>query len=390
MKKWTYLWSILALILICAGAAAAQGNNRIDGQVLDDQGKPMQGATITLKSQDTGQTYTLKTDKDGKFVQLGLRAGIYNITVLPTSANLPPYNQQFRVAEGQSGTLPTINYKLLIEQSKNSPEAKEREEAENAFKTMKTHFDAGRQSMTQADALGQQIKTASADQKSSLESQRKTDCQSAATNFSQAAKGVQPKDTKNLSIVLANLGSAYECADDYDNAVDAFQKSIDAQPSAGTYTRLSTNLANAAVAQNDPGVLQTKLAQAQAACDKAAALDAASAKVCWKNLGIVLYNKQRQKEAVAAFQKVTALDPKDAQTWFLLGSSLAAQIDSKQEGGKEIYVIPPGTTDAYQKCIDAEPNGPYAPQCKAGLDELAALSGGQATTLTSGKKKKPR
>jgi tetratricopeptide (TPR) repeat protein len=384
MKKWTYFCGLLALILLCAGAAAAQGSNRIDGQVLDEQGNPMPKATVTLKSEGTGQTYTFKTDKDGKFVQIGLAAGIYDVSVLPATANLPPFNEKFQVKEGQSGTL-VISYKDLMEQYKKSPEAQEREKEANAFKSMKANFDAGRQSMTEASALEQQIRAATGDQKTTLEAQRKTDCQAAATHFSDAVKGVPAKDVKNTAIVSGNLGSAYECAGDYDDAVTAFQKSIDAQPNAGEYSGLSTNLANVAVEQTDPAATQEKVTQAEAACDKAAALDPASGKVCWKNVAIVLYNKQHQKEAASAFEKVTQMDPKDAQSWFLLGSSLAAQIDSKQEGGKEIYIIPPGTTDAYQKCIDADPNGPYAPQCKAGLDELAQLSGGQSTTITKKK-----
>lgn len=386
MRKWTYFWGVLALILLCARVAAAQGNNRIDGQVLDDQGKPMPNAKVTLKSEDTGQSYNFTTDKDGKFVQLGLRAGIYDISVTPSIANLPPYNQKMQVKEGQSGVL-VINYKQLMEQFKNSPEEKAREAEANAFKEMKTNFDAGRQSMVQADALGQQARTATGDQKTTLEAQRKAACQAAASKFADAAKGVPAKDLKNTAIVNGNLGSAYECAGDYDNAVTAFQKSVDAQPNAGEYNGLSTNLANVAVAQTDPAQLQAKVAAAEAACDKSGALDPASAAVCWKNVGIVLYNKQHQKEAVTAFQKVTQLNPKDAQTWFLLGSSMAAQIDSKQEGSKIVYIVPPGTTDAYQKCIDADPNGPYAPQCKAGLDELAQLSGAQSTTVTKKKKR---
>lgn len=387
MKTRTYVWALLALILLCAGAAAAQGNNRIDGQILDDQGKPMPNAAVVVKSEDTGQTYTFKTDKDGKFVQIGLKAGIYDVSVTPPTANLPPFTQRMQVKEGQSGTV-VINYKQLMEQYKNSPEAKERAAEENVFKDMKANFDAGRQSMTQADSLAQQARTATGDQKTTLETQRKAACQAAASKFADAAKGVPAKDLKNTAVVDGNLGSAYECAEDYDNAVTAFQKAIDAQPNPGAYNGLSTNLANVAVAQTDPAQLQAKVTAAEAACDKSAALDPASAKVCWQNVGIVLYNKQHQKEAAVAFQKVAQLDPKDARNWFLLGSSMAAQIDSKQEGSKVVYVIPDGTTDAYQKCIDADPSGPYAPQCKAGMDELAQLSGGQSTTVTKGKKKR--
>lgn len=385
MKRWIHFFGLIALLLACAGAAAAQGNNRLDGQVLDAQEKPMPGVTVTIKSEDSGQTYTFKTDANGKFMQLGLRAGIYDVTVQTNNPDFPPYAEKFQLKEGQSGTL-VINYKDIMAKYANSEEAKKRAEAENAFKSMKGHFDAGRQSMTQADTLMQQMKTAPADQKANIAAQRISDCQNAANEFSEAAKGVQPKDAKNTAIVLGNLGSADECAGKYDDAVDAFQKAIAAQPSAGLYTQLSTNLANSGVAQTDPAVLQSKVTEAGADCDKAAALEPAQAKVCWKNLGIVLYNKQQQKEAVTAFQKVTTLDPKDAQTWFLLGSSLAAQIDSKQVGSKLTYVIPPGTNESYQKCIDVDPNGPYAPQCKAGLDELAALSGGQSTTVKAKKK----
>jgi tetratricopeptide (TPR) repeat protein len=385
MKQGIHFFGLVVLILVCAGAAAAQGNNRLDGQVLDAQEKPMSGVTVTLKSEDSGQVYTFKTDEKGKFMQLGLRAGIYDVTVQTNNPNLPPYAEKFQIKEGQSGTL-VINYKDLMAKYANSEEAKKRAEAENAFKAMKGHFDAGRQAMTQAETLAQQMKTAPAGQKANIAAQRITECQNAANEFSEAAKGVPPKDLKNTAVVLGNLGSADECFGKYDDAVAAFQKAVEAQPSAGLYTQLSTNVANAAVAQTDPAVLQSKVTEAGADCDKAAALEPASAKVCWKNLGIVLYNKQHQKEAVAAFQKVTTLDPKDAQSWFLLGSSLAAQIDSKQEGSKVTYVVPPGTNEAYQKCIDADPNGPYAPQCKAGLEELAQLSGGQSTTVKSKKK----
>jgi tetratricopeptide (TPR) repeat protein len=379
--KWIHFLGIVALLCLCAGAAVAQGNNRIDGQVLDLDGKPLPDATVTIKSEGSGQVFTLKTDKNGKFVQLGLKGGLYDLSVNTNNPQMPPFTQKFQLSEGQSATIPTISYKDLA----NSPEVKKRAEEQDAFKNMKAHFDAGRQAITEADALGQQIRTAPADQKSGLQEKRTADCQTAATNFAEAAKGVQPKDVKNSATVLQNLGAAYECAGRYDDAVGAFQKAVDAQPSAGGYNGLSTNLANSAVAQNDPSVLQAKITEAGADCDKAAALDASNSTVCWKNLGIVLYNKQRQKEATAAFQKVTAANPKDAQAWFLLGSCLSAQIDSKQEGGKEIYVIPQGTTEAYQRCVDAAPDGPYAPQCKAGLDELAQLSGGVSTS--TGKKK---
>ena len=52
------------------------------------------------------------------------------------------------------------------------------------------------------------------------------------------------------------------------------------------------------------------------------------------------------------------------------------------------YIIPPGTGDAYQKCIDADPTGPYAAQCKTMIDTLTTMAGGDATTVGARKKKK--
>jgi len=86
-------------------------------------------------------------------------------------------------------------------------------------------------------------------------------------------------------------------------------------------------------------------------------------------------------EAVTPLQKASEADPKDAQTWFLLGGALASEIETKQEGTKMTYTFPPGLTDAYQHCIDADPNGPYAAQAKTALDGLVALSGGVETTV---------
>ena len=143
---------------------------------------------------------------------------------------------------------------------------------------------------------------------------------------------------------------------------------------------MSTSQANAALAVKDPAAMQQKLTDANADCDKAIALDPTTAAKCWKNLGIVLTNTGHMAGIGRPASESHSADPKDAQTWYLLGGSLTAMIVPKQEGDKITYDIPPGTTDAYQKCIDAAPTGPYAPQAKEALDNLAALSGGVSTT----------
>ncbi|HEY4950874.1 MAG TPA: carboxypeptidase regulatory-like domain-containing protein [Candidatus Acidoferrales bacterium] len=382
MRKVISILGAWVLAAILAATVLAQGTGRLNGEILDPNGKPYADQTVTIKLPETGQTYTVKTDKNGKFVQLGMRSGIYVITL--TSLN---YAEKFQVTDGQEN-----NYKLDLKQvaaataAAHPEEAKKKEETEDKFKMMKQHFDAGVTALGAGNDLRAQIKTATGDQKATLQAQRTTDCTTAASEFSQAVQNLGEKEVNNRAMILGNLGSANECAGKYADAADAFQKAIDTKPVAGYYTGLATNLANVGASSTDPKDAEAKFADASAACDKAIALDPAAGATCWKNLGIVLSNKGRMKEAVVPLQKASQADPKDQMTWYMLGSALTATIDTKQEGEKMTYIIPPGTAEAYQKCIDAGADNATGKLCKDALDGLNAMSGGQDTSV--GKKKK--
>jgi tetratricopeptide (TPR) repeat protein len=388
MTKVFTILSAMVFALMLATTALAQDTGRVNGLILDKEGKPYADVTVAMKNDATGQTYTSKTDKNGKFVQLGMKSGVYVVTSTNAKDN-------FTFSEKMVVGLDHDNeYKLDIKaaMAANGPsaeEVKKHEEEQNKFKDMKLHFDNGVKSMADANDLRTQLRTAPADQKSALQDKRAADCQTAVTEFTQAEQGVTAKDVKNHALVWANLGAADECAAKYDDAAASFQKAIDLAPAAGYYTGLATNDANAGAASTDPKVSEAKFTDASAACDKAVALDPVAAATCWKNLGIVLSNKGRMKDAVAPLQKATAADPKDAQSWMMLGNALTATIEPKQEGDKMTYVIPPGTADAYQKAIDlAGPGTPVAKQAQEALDGINAMSGGQDTTVGARKKKK--
>src|SRR5580698_2605428 len=82
-----------ALLLLFAGRATAQGA-AVTGTMIGTDGKPMVGATITIKN-DTGRTFTSKTDKNGSFVQAGVPNGVYTLTLTDPSLQ-QPYQQQFQ------------------------------------------------------------------------------------------------------------------------------------------------------------------------------------------------------------------------------------------------------------------------------------------------------
>jgi tetratricopeptide (TPR) repeat protein len=389
MRKAMLVFGAWLLVCMFATIAAAQGTGRIDGEITGLDGAPYADKTVLLKNPDTGQTFTLKTDKNGKFTQLALRSAVYTVTLPDIN-----YTEKFQVTDGQDN-----NYKLNLKElaaataAAHPEENKKKEDDADKFKNMKAHFDAGVAAMTTSDSLRTQLRTAAPDQRSSLQSQRTASCTTASTEFAQAEQAVAEKDVNNHAMILGNLGQAQECAGKYEDAAASYQKAIGLKPAPSYYTGLATNLAQAGAASTDPKVSSQKFADATAACEKASVPDPATpnapvSDVCWKNVGIVLNNKGRMPEAAAALQKATTIDPKDQLAWSLLGGSYTGMIDSKQQGDKMVFVIPPGTKDAYQKCIDLGPDTGLGKSCKDQMDQLAAFGGGEDTSTGKRAKKK--
>ena len=238
-------WIVLAVALLLPTIAAAQ-DVRVTGQVLDRDGKPWAGLTVVIKS-DSGRSFTLKTDNQGKFSQIGLTPGVYSVSV-----NLPgqqqPYTEKHQFSSGEDNDV-TINFKSIVAQQGANPEQEKKQaEAANQFKNMKAHVDAGVAALSSAEDVRKQLKTASADQKPTLEGQMKTDYQTAVTELQQAeqAAAANPKDTKNHAIILSDLGFAYSNSGQYDQAVSSYQKAIELNPQPGYYNGLSSSLANSA------------------------------------------------------------------------------------------------------------------------------------------------
>jgi tetratricopeptide (TPR) repeat protein len=95
---------------------------------------------------------------------------------------------------------------------------------------------------------------------------------------------------------------------------------------------------------------------------------------CYKNVAIVLTNKGDLARAIAPLQKATQINSQDALAWKLLGDALTNTITSKSEGGKMVYVIPPGTIEAYERYLQLEPNGRYAGEVQAAVEGLTKLT----------------
>ncbi len=401
--------TFVALLLIFAGHAAAQGAN-VTGQVIGLDGKPLPNAPVTIKN-DSGRTFTTKTDKNGNFIQVGVPDGTWTVTVTSSAIPNGSYSQPF--VQDDSNKPWSINLKEVAAAASGGAAAADA--SAKAFAGMKTHFDAATAAMNDADNLKKQVATAPADQKSDLTAKMNADYQTALTEYTAAEQGINPADVKNVAnhaLVLASMGRADDAMMKYDDAVTAYQKAVDLKPMPDYYSDLSTALVNQGVGQHDPTVLQQKVTDASAACDKAvslasapggaaapapggaapaggaaAASPAAVGARCYKNLGIVLSNKGDLQQAIDPLKKASQDTPNDAQVWFLLGSAYAGTVQSKTVGDKEVYTFDPGTGDALQKCMSLDANGPIGAQCKDIMDGVNAMGAGISTTVGSTKPK---
>ena len=360
---------VLALIAGPLGAwlttaAYAQAFARLQGTVTDTTGKPYPNVTLTIKGIDSNRTFEVKTDSQGHYLVNGMLGGAYNIDLKVKDQVI--YQTSVKIT---SGTAPVLNVDMAKVAGANAEAAEKRAEAEKEFQSLKAHYDAGLQAIDALKAAQAQLAQTPKDQQAPIQAKIAEVGGTAVTELTAALQLMKPEDP-NQSIVLAQLGGAYESTNKWQEAADMYQKSIALKPDvAANYNNLGNDLARLG-----------KVEEAKAAYQKYVDLDPANAAIAWRNLGTVLYQANRMKESIEPLRKSTELDPKNAQGWYLLGVALVNTMEFKTEGDKMTPVIQPGTIEAYQNAINLDPNGPIGAQAKQGLESLQAMGVGGIST----------
>jgi len=265
---------------------------------------------------------------------------------------------------------------VVAKQGAEAQEAiKKQEEEKQKFQNMKGHFDAGVALLDQVKQAKADLGKAPTDQRDALK-QQVADLSAKAVTELEGAKAAAPEKDPNLHLIYARLADAYDVAGRTDDAIAAYKQAIEFKPTAAYYNNLGGIEGRAG-----------KIDDATAAYQKSAELDPINAAQAWRNFGITLYNASRLKEAVDPLKKSTALDPKNAQGWYLLGAALVGAMETKKVGDKLEFVIQPGTVEAYQKAVELDPNGTYGAQAKQGLDALQQIAPGIEMKVNTKKKK---
>ena len=365
---------MLAILPLLAAGPAAGQSTRLQGQVLDKDGKPFPDVVVMIKSEERGQVFEVKTDKGGRYIQVGLQGGLYEVSFKIKDQVV--YTLKTRIATGEEKIEDVDFKKLLEQQSAATAEVRKKQEDETKkFENLKAAFAAGRASLDQARLARSEMLRAAADQRPAMQQRVNELAQTALTAFQAAEKAAGEKES-NMHLIYYSIGEAQDLAGKYEEAVASYEKAIALKPTDAGYLN---NLGNALARLG-------RIQEAGVAYEKSAAVDPANAANAWRNFGIVLYNNNKLKEAVEPLTKATQLDPSNAEAWYLLGSCLVASMGYEKKGEQMVPVLAPGTIEAYKKYLELAPNGRLANEVKASLAGLEAMAGGIDTKVKSKKK----
>lgn len=268
MKR-TIVLTLLVTLTLTVGWAQFQG--RVTGRVLDPEGNPLEKAEVSIVSQKTASMhYDLRTDKQGRFLQIGLMPGYYVMTV--KKEGFAPESQEIHV-----GVAGEAAYEL----------------------TLKPVEAALEKTYSEADKLFLKASKLYADQR----------FPEAASAYEQAVE----RDPSNWRYFL-NLGLSYKKADKPGEALAAFRKAVELSPDSYSANK-ETGEALAREGQ---------FAEAKPFYEKAAGLSPADPDAHF-NFGVCLVNTGESEAALLHFQKTVELKPDYADAYYQTGTILIGQ-----------------------------------------------------------------
>jgi Flp pilus assembly protein TadD len=316
-------FTICAIVLGLAAAPALAQTGGMKGKVVDAQGKPVDGATVTLVQQDTNSKFNLKSKK-GEFLQIGLPPGSYVVTV------------------EKDGLKATANVRVSLDIAETTV-------------TLKPGGSGGgsmsKEDAAKAAAKMEALKAAFAEG-AALSNAGKYD--EAVAKFNQVIAEV-PKCTE----CYINIGATYAQKKDYVQAEAAYKKALELDPnSVESYYGL-------AAVYND----QKKFTEAQAMSAEAskrsgaaggAAGGAANADTLY-NQGVIAWNANDFPKAQEHFAAAVAANPNHAESHFMLGRT-NLNLGKLPEAAKE-----------FETYIKIAPNGPNAKEAQTNFEQLKSF-----------------
>src|SRR5262249_3877537 len=284
-------------------------------KVVDTDGKPLSGVTISIDRQGIAQHFEVKTDKNGQYLHAGLPTSNYKVSVVKDGKTLMTLDGRVNFGQNAKLDFDLKTASAAPAAGNNNEEARKKiaeEKAKN--EATKAAFEGARTAM-------------------------------AAKNYDEAIRLFKEAAEKDPTqhVVFANLADAYSQTKKYDDAAEAYKKAIELKPDEAAYYN------NLGIVYGNAG----KIDEATANLQKAAELNPAGAGQSWYNLGAVLTNRGKTKEASDAFKKSIELNPNDPKAYYQLGISYF---------GNPATI--PDAIPVLEKFLSMQPSGPDAEAAK--------------------------
>lgn len=287
---------ILAVTLLFVPAPAHAQSGSIKGKVTDAQGNPVDGAIISLESTDKGgKPITTKSNKKGEYMQVGLSPGHYRVTA---------QKDDLKTTRETDVHLDMLNFDIkLVAGGGAAGGGVSKEEAAKNEKA-KTAFSEG------------------------VQFSRDGKNDEAVAKFMEVAAIIP-----TCSECYLNIGQVQLNAKKYDEAVAAFNKSIELKPSAEAYDGLA-NVYNAQKKFPEAEAAGKKAMELSAGAGGAAGSGGASASALY-NQAVILWNQNKAQEAAEKLETAVKTDPNFPEAHYLLGKAYI-NLGKLPESAKEL------------------------------------------------------
>lgn len=335
---------LTALLLVFPAASPlssqAGGTATLTGEVRDEQGEPMAGATIVIRGQQAQFRRETQTDEAGRFLHAGLGPGQYHLLVMREGeilwwfpVALPAGQERLHVGIDLKELREAARQRMTLSDELQQRRANDREAAERLAR-LKAHYNVGARFLQEEEP------------------------EKAIQEF-QSALAMEP----DRAATFAMLGTAYMASGQQEAALEAYQKALSLEPAeAAHHNNLATLLASLG-----------RLDEALEHFRRAAQLDSARSATYQFNVGAALLNGGRPQEALPMLRQASRTDPTLSVAHFFLGVALLETPPRPGEGrAGESAEAPPGSIEAFQRYLQLEPDGEYAEHARSHLERLGA------------------
>ena len=339
--------ALVALVCLAGSPAFGQswaGRGRLQGTIKDEQGRPVEGAKITLRKGTervdpaTDGPKQITTDKNGKWAILGLAQGTWGILI---------EKEGYLASEGQApvnefGAAQPINITLKVVPKEAIEAAQKQAEQSTATGQAKALLTQGNDQLAAARASNPPDKAKLAAARTAYEEGL---AKLEGAQLDKPEQQAAVAETK-ISVLQAIAGIDVELGDD-EKAIARLKEVLAAKPDDVAVTQLLINVLTQAGKQEEAKTYMTKL-PAGTKVDANVTL----------NMGIDAYNKGSMDKAFEYFDQVVKDYPDHADAYYYRGLVLVNKGKNAQAKAD------------LQKFLELAPNSPNAEMAKEFLKSI--------------------